>query len=935
MLKSRTHKRSFCGLGQKISFALIFSLAFFLIKTQDTFADSVSITVPSNVNIQADTGTQAKTEVTKTLDLTVNSSSSTGYKLYFSSDSAETGLISTTGNSFKITSVYGNNNNLSSAMNNQYGYNTETVDNKLYNYIPALASPALIRNVTTQLTVADNFKFNLGFALRNNIPAGSYQRKLVFTLISEGESTGKIVSGTELNKALKKGLGITDQSYFDDPLKTTSNSYYPNLNILVGKNKCSTNITPERTSLISTPDSEVPVYLGGYRNSWDNYCIWTPATKLVFPEDLSYMFSGITNINNDVSFTFNDGRDSNMLDFSKVKNASHLFHKTTGYYSNKFKADEFTNYLKKAEVENIESLYEDSGISAIDDTSFMSNAKNISNLFKNAKYLATWTISDMEDASSIFEGSIIQNINLGNSTFENTTNTQNMFKNSAATTITMPKATFNNVENASGMFENAKATTITMPKATFNNTENASGMFKNANATTISMPEATFSSTTNFSNMFKDTTNASNIDLSKITFNAATNLSGMFKNSDATQLILNNTNLGGNNITDMSYMFENSKVKNIDLGSMQTGPLTAVTGIFKDASELKTVTLPTVFNTSNVTDMSSLFENASKLTTINNFDKLDIKNALNLSRLFANTPYLSQANIIPNLKADKVTNASYMFAKAYANGPVTFPATFNTSNLTDMSYMFQNLNTPTLDISHFNLDNVTTMEGTFSSESKTASAGKIIWPSNNLNLPHLTSMRGLFKYNSYHTEITLPIFHTPLLTDTSYMFYGIGYITKLENVNALETANVENMEGMFAYNDSGLLKGANVKFEFNTGKVKNMSFMFKSTYVNYLDLSSFDTRSLINAESMFDYTWLQILNLTNWDTRNLENTTKMFSESTWLQYVYASESFVTTKVTKSNDMFYSVTSNLNYIGNNVSYARINKPGAPGAFTKKP
>lgn len=940
MTKLRTHGNVFCEICQKLVFVAFSSLSFLIFHTQNTYASSISITVPSNVSIQADTGAQARTEITKTLDLTVSTNSTTGYKLYFSSDSAETGLISTTGNSFKITSAYGSNNNLSSDMNNQYGYNTETVDNKLYNYIPALASPALIRNVTTQLTAADNFKFNLGFALRNNIPAGSYQRKLVFTLISEGESTGKIVSGTELNKALKKGLGITDQSYFNDPLKTTSNSYYPDLNISVGKNKCSNDITPERTSLISTPDSEAPVYLGGYRNSWDKYCIWTPATKLVFPEDLSYMFSGITNINNDVSFTFNDGRDSNMLDFSKVKNASHLFHKTTGYYSNKFKADGFTNYLKKAEVENIESLYEDSGISAIDDTSFMSNAKNISNLFKNAKYLATadlstWTISDMEDASSIFEGSIIQNINLGNSTFENTTNTQNMFKNSAATTITMPKATFNNVENASGMFENAKATTITMPKATFNNTENASGMFKNANATTISMPEATFSRTTNFSNMFKDTTNASNIDLSKITFNAATNLSGMFKNSDATQLILNNTNLGGNNITDMSYMFENSKVKNIDLGSMQTGPLTAVTGIFKDASELKTVTLPTVFNTSNVTDMSSLFENASKLTTINNFDKLDIKNALNLSRLFTNTPYLSQANIIPNLKADKVTNASYMFAKAYANGPVTFPATFNTSNLTDMSYMFQNLNTPTLDISHFNLDNVTTMEGTFSSESKTASAGKIIWPSNNLNLPHLTSMRGLFKYNSYHTEITLPIFHTPLLTDTSYMFYGIGYITKLENVNALETANVENMEGMFAYNDSGLLKGANVKFEFNTGKVKNMSFMFKSTYVNYLDLSSFDTRSLVNAESMFDYTWLQILDLTNWDTRNLENTTKMFSESTWLQYVYASESFVTTKVTKSNDMFYSVTSNLNYIGNNILYARINKPGTPGAFTKKP
>ena len=616
MLKSRTHKRSFCGLGQRISFALIFSLAFFLIRSQDTFASSISITAPSNVSIQADTSTQVKTEITKTLDLTVNTDSTTGYNLYFSSDSAETGLVSTTGNSFKITSVPSNNNQFNT-MNNQYGYNTETVDNKVYNYIPAIASPALIRNVTTQLTAADGFKLNLGFALRNNIPAGSYQRKLIFTLISEGESTAKIVSGTELNKALKKGLGITDQSYFDDPLKPTSNSYYPDFNIAIGKNKCSSSITPERTSLISTPDSEVPVYLAGYRNSWDNYCIWTPATKLVFPEDLSYMFSGFTAINNDVSFTFNDGRDSNMLDFSKVKDVSHLFHKTLGYYSNKFKADGFTTYLKKAEIKNIESLYEDSGISAIDDASFMAKAKNISNAFKNTKYLdtadlSTWTISDAEDASFVFEGSTLQGINLSNSTFENTTNTQNMFKNSAATTINLEKATFNNVENANGMFENAKATTI-------------------------SMPEATFSNTTDFSNVFKGTTNASSIDLSKITFTAATNLSGMFKDTYADQIVLNNNNLGGSHITDISYMFENSKVKNIDLGSMHTGPLTAVIGIFKNAYELKTVTLPTVFNTANVTDMSSLFENASRLTTINNFDKLDIKNALNLSRLFANT----------------------------------------------------------------------------------------------------------------------------------------------------------------------------------------------------------------------------------------------------------------------------------------------------------
>ena len=919
MTKLRTHGNVFCGLCQKLALATFVGIFFLIFYTQNTFADSASITVPASVSIEANTSAQARTEIIKTLDLTVNTNSTTGYKLYFSSDSAETGLISTTGNSFKITSAYGNNNNLSSDMNNQYGYNTEAVDNKRYNYIPVLNAPVMIRNITTQLTAADNLKFNLGFALRNNIPAGTYQRKLIFTLISEGEANATLVNGPELNKAFKKALGITDQSYFDDPLKQISaaGTFYPDLNLLVGKNKCNSSITPERTTLISTPDSDVPVYLGGYRDSWDVFCIWSPATKIVFPEDISYMFSGLTGTTENMSITFRDDRDINMLDFSKIKNASHLFQKSLGYYGNKFKADGFTKYLKNAAIENIESLYEDSGISAIEDASFMSKAKNIANVFKNAKYLesadlSTWTISDMEDASSIFEGSILKEINLINSTFENTQNTSNMFKNAAATTINLSKAAFNNVRNANGMFENAKASTI-------------------------NLPEATFSNTTDFSNMFKGTKNVNNISIPKINFAAATNLSGMFKDSAATQLVLNNTNLGGNNITDMSYMFENSKVRNIDLGSMQTGPLTSIVGIFKNATNLQAITLPSVFNTTNITDMSSLFENNSALTTINNLTNLDTTNATNMSRMFAYTPYLPQNNIIPNLKANKVTNASYMFYKASANSSVTFPSTFNTENLTDMSYMFMNFYTPQLDISNFKLGNVTTMEGTFSSESAEYSVGKIVWPSGEINMPNLTTMRGLFKYNISQSNITLPTFKTPRLADTSYMFYSIKRIESIENINNLDTANVETMEAMFAGNDTSLMKDKQIKFSFNTAKVKNMSKMFNNSYINYLDLSSFDTRSLVTAASMFDYTWLKVIDLTNWDTRNLEDVTSMFYDSTWLQTIYASESFVTTKVTASNNIFYNVAKDYGTgtIGNSITYARIGTPGAPGAFTKKP
>ena len=742
MTKLRTHGKIFCELCQKLVLVAFLIASFLNFYTQNTFADSASITVPANVSIEASIDTQAKTDITKTLNMSVNTDSPTGYKLYFSSDSTETGLVSTSGNTFKINSVSGSNYDIASQMTNQYGYNTQDTNNNLYNYIPSVSSPVKIRHSSEKLTAADNFKFNLGFSLRNNIPSGTYQRKLIFTLISEGEAVSTLVNGPELNKAFKKALGITDQSYFDDPLKQISaaGTFYPDLNLIVGKNKCNNKITPERTALISIPDSDAPVYLGSYRDSydaWDTFCIWSPATKIVFPEDISYMFAGLTGTTKEMGFIFRDDRDINMLDFSKIKNASHLFQKTLGYYSNQFKADGFTKYLSRAEVKNIESLYEDSGISAIEDTSFMSKAKNIANVFKNAKYLesadlSTWTISDMEDASSIFEGSMLKNIDLSNSTFENTENTQNMFKNSAATTINLSKATFNNVENASGMFENARASTI-------------------------SMPEATFAKTTDFSNMFKGATNASTIDLSKITFSAATNLSGMFQDTSAEQLTLNNTNLAGNNITDMSFMFKNSKVKNIDLGSMQTGPLTSIVGMFKNTNNLETITLPSVFNTSNITDMSSLFENNIKLTTINNLANLDTTNVQNMSRMFASDFYLPMQNIIPNLRANKVEDTSYMFYGTRATSPVVFPATFDTENLTDMSYMFVGFTVPSLDISNFKLGNVTTMEGAFSAESKTTAVGPVTWPSGQINMPHLTTMRALFKYNTAQNQIILPI----------------------------------------------------------------------------------------------------------------------------------------------------------------------------------
>ena len=915
------------GNGQVVSGRSVFTILsifltstlFCLLRFESTHASTASLGMPGEVKVETDFSTGSRMEFSKSINITVNTNSPLGYKLLFSSDSENSSLVSSDPkNDYSIPSVYGSNYVLSRDMHNQYGYNIKDADDKIYHHIPSLSSPLKIKQVKDPLTAADTVKFNLGFELESSAQPGEYHRNLIFTLLAEDQASAQLVNGIEINKAIKKAVGITDANYLDNPLTTTPDDPWPDLNITVARDKCSPDITKERTSIISVPDSGAEVYLGSYRNSWDKICIWSNATELIFPEDLSYMYAGLGGIDSSVNFNFANDRSKSMLNFKKVKTLDHLFQNTIGYDHGSFEASSLFEYLKDSPIESGESIFENSTVQTVDKfANIVNHAKNLAYAFRNTKSLkpvnfSDWVISEAEDTRSMFEGSGIGQAILNNATFAKAKNTANMFKDTQS------------------------SSSIQLPKAVFGETTNTNSMFMNSSSNIILLPQATFAKTTDFSNMFKGATNASTIDLSKITFSAATNLSGIFQDTSAEQLTLNNTNLAGNNITDMSFMFKNSKVKNIDLGSMQTGPLTSIVEMFKNTNNLETITLPSVFNTSNITDMSSLFENNIKLTTINNLANLDTTNVQNMSRMFASDFYLPMQNIIPNLRANKVEDTSYMFYGTRATSPVVFPATFDTENLTDMSYMFMGFTVPSLDISNFKLGNVTTMEGTFSAESKTTAVGPVTWPSGQINMPHLTTMRALFKYNTAQNQIILPILKTPTLTDTSYMFYGIGRIDKIDNINALDTANVTTMEGMFAYNDTSLMKGENVKFEFNTGKVKNMNLMFKNSYVNYLDLSSFDTRSLVTAVSTFDYTWLKILDLTNWDTRNLEDVTSMFSESTWLVTIYASESFVTTKVTASENIFYSVTYDLGSgaIENSITYARIGAPGAPGAFTKK-
>lgn len=335
-------------------------------------------------------------EFSKSINITVNTNSPLGYKLLFSSDSEDSSLVSSDPkNDYSIPSVYGSDYVLSRDMHNQYGYNIKDTGDQIYQQIPSLSSPLKIKQVKDPLTTADTVKFNLGFELESSAQPGEYHRNLIFTLLAEDQASIQLVNGIEINKAIKKAVGITDASYLDNPLTTTPDDPWPEVNITVGRNKCSDNITKERTSVISVPDSDAEVYLGGYRSSWDNICIWSNATELVFPEDISYMYAGLGGTDYHVSFNFADGRSKSTLNFKKVKNLDHLFHNTVAYNNSSFEASEFFEYLKDSPIESAESIFENSTVQTVEKFgNIVNRAKNLAYAFRNTKSLGQVNFSD-------------------------------------------------------------------------------------------------------------------------------------------------------------------------------------------------------------------------------------------------------------------------------------------------------------------------------------------------------------------------------------------------------------------------------------------------------------------------------------------------------------------------------------------------------------
>ena len=300
------------------------------------------------------------------------------------------------------------------------------------------------------------------------------------------------------------------------------------------------------------------------------------------------------------------------------------------------------------------------------------------------------------------------------------------------------------------------------------------------------------------------------------------------------------------------------------------------------------------FDTSEVMDMSSMFyfNYALEKLDVSHFDTSHVKSMY------------AMFDSLTSLKELDVTN-------------------FDTSNVETMQYMFFNLNKlKKLDVSHFNTGNVQSMEGMFA---------------------HLRSLEAL----------DLSHFNTSNVASMRDMFANMGSLKSL-NLSNFNTSNVVNMRDMFTATTS--LQALDLS-NFDTRKVVDMgSMFFNMASLKTLNVTSFNTGNVVKMDSMFAHAdSLEELDLSSFKTPKVKTFRAMFytdrPEANITRRIYASADFDiraalaynTTDSQANIDIFWQMK---NLVGGNgtssngnttpgIYLLKIDRPGVPGLFTRKP
>lgn len=444
------------------------------------------------------------------LDLAINTNNKTGYTASLSTESDNTALINTTSSSNSKINSISSTLPMSSLPNNTWGYRTSSESD--YHPIPALSSPVNVFYSEKNTTGSILNQLKIGLKLNDNLETGSYQNKLIFSIITNPYSPqATLIKGTDFNSRINSLMSTTNRlNHFKRSLSAPS----------VGINT---------VNLEDEDDSEFEIK-AWYDASDKTVYYYTDTDKIYLNKNCKNMFSG-----------YSSSKFRNIMDID-----------LTGLDS-RFVEDMDFMFFGLEKISNL-------NLSNFD----TSNVKTMNSIFAFTTNLATLDLSMLNTANVTDMNAMFANmrnlssLNLGGNFSTKGAKTMiNMFMN-ASRLENLDLSTFNtsNVTNMSGMFsdmENLK--TLNISSFDTSNVTNMRQMFStDINLASLDLSNFQTAKVTDMGGMFNNDINLSNLNISSFNTGKVTDMAYMFSNLPKIKTI-DLSSFSTESLTSVSEMF--------------------------------------------------------------------------------------------------------------------------------------------------------------------------------------------------------------------------------------------------------------------------------------------------------------------------------------------------------------------------------------------
>ena len=426
--------------------------------------------------------------------------------------------------------------------------------------------------------------------------------------------------------------------------------------------------------------------------------------------------------------------------------------------------------------------------------------------------------------------------------------------------------------------------------------------------------------------MVKDMYDIETIKIKNIVFDesfktyAPTSLFSFFKDLTELETIKDLKYLNTANVKYMSDMFWGcQKLSSLDLSKFNTEKVTDMRGMFYGCQKLTSLDLSN-FNTANVMEMGNMFYNCSTLTSLDlsNFNTEKVESMMGM---FFSCSALTSLDL-SNFNTKKVRYMNSMFNACSALTTIYAGDKFVTTKVENGSYMFSDC---------------TNLKGFDSSmiDHKKANCGTDGYFTPGCAYAEFDNATGTltFRYKGVKPAGAY---------DLNVESTNLGWEAQKGNIKKVvfdaSFANARPTSCCRWFADCFYLTEIDGIENLNTQNVTDMSEMFTCCYaLTSLDVSNFNTQNVEDMTDMFlGCEGLSLLDLSNFNTANVMGMSSMFSGCSTLQTIFASDKFVTDKVSGGDDMFIScenLKGFIDYISNRDKTDKTYANYTTGYFTK--